>query len=127
MIQTIVILAIAAGLTYLLYINGYLVLQSKRAVMFVGSMRGCKATFSSCTGYLKRVTKFESDGVRTFTLDAELTKGEMWVELLDADKNEILRLDSKNTSAAIAVESRKRYYLVFRFESASGKYLLSSD
>ena len=123
--NTIVISLILAGIIYLLYINGYLVTNAKRAVVFVGSMRGNKATFSSCTGYIKRIVRFKVNKTYTFTLETELTKGEMTVDLLDSNKQEIICLNSYNRSATIAVEKYKRYYLVFRFKSATGKYVLN--
>lgn len=109
---------------YILYINGYLVIQSKRAIMFVGSGRGKKARFSGCTGYIKRVVKFEENREYYFSLSTELSKGEVSVELLDRNGKSVLPLDCSKGTGYIMAEARRRYDLVIRFQSASGKYEL---
>lgn len=110
---------------YWLYTNGYLVINAKRALVYVGSMGGRKASFTSCTGYTKRVVTFRESGSVDFRFDLELSKGDVAMELLDASKNCILRLDPAVQHAQIPIEAKKRYYLVFRFHSASGRYLLT--
>ena len=48
-------------LFYFLWVNGYMILNAKRALLFVGSLRGknkCEVSFSSCSGYVKKVIKF---------------------------------------------------------------------
>ena len=110
---------------YLLYINGYLPMNAKRAIMYVGFMGNRKATFASCTGYTKRVIKFRESKDVQFHFDLKLSKGDVTMELLDAAKECILKLDRSNTNAVIPIDAKKRYYLVFRFKSASGSYLLS--
>lgn len=112
---------------YLLYINGYMVINAKRAIMFVGSIRGkdsCKARFSSCSGYMKRVIRFDESRSYNFVLVPELTEGELVVEILDSNKQNIMKLDAYNRYANIVVDKKKRYYLVFNFQSASGSYEL---
>lgn len=47
-------------LFYFLWINGHLILNRKRALLFVGSFRrkdNCELTFLSCTGSVKKVIK----------------------------------------------------------------------
>ena len=121
----IVLAMIMAIVFYWLYTNGYFVINAKRALLYVGSMGGKKATFTSCTGYTKRVIKFRESGEFHFHLDATLSKGELTMELLDSAKQCILKLDSVNTSGVTPIDAQKRYYLVFRFQSASGSYLLT--
>ena len=110
---------------YFLYINGYVVTNAKRAIMYFGFMGGRKATFVSCTGYTKRVIKFDTTGPVHFHFDPKLSKGNVTMELLDSQKQCILQLDHANPSAVVHVDTKKRYYLVFRFKSASGSYLLT--
>ena len=124
MVKTILILLVITAIYYILYINGYLVFNNKKALTFVGSKRGNKASFSSCTGTLKRVVKFDTDKICKVTLDCQLSKGEMSARLLDSAKREIMHLTSVNQTAAVNVEKGKRYYLVFDFKSASGSYEL---
>lgn len=121
-IALLVIMGIAF---YFLYINGYLVTNAKRAVMYIGSLGGRKATFTSCTGYTKRVIKFRESGSVYFNLELEITKGEVTMELIDATKQCILQLGNTHRSSVIHIDAKKRYFLVFRFKSASGSYLLT--
>ena len=124
MIKTILIFLVLAAIYYVLYINGYLLFNNKKALTFVGSKRGNKASFSACTGTIKRVVKFDADKICKVTLDCRLSKGEMSVSLLDSSKQEIINLTSTNKTADVNVEKGKRYYLVFGFKSASGDYEL---
>lgn len=121
MVKAIILLVFIGILSYLLYINGYMVISSKRAFMFLGSERGKKAMFSSCTGYVKRVVKFKESKVYNIDFKLELEKGEVALELLDEKKQIILSLNVNDTSE-IEVESRKRYYMILRFKSATGNY-----
>ena len=123
---TSIFLLIAMGTAfYLLYINGFVVINAKRAVLYFGFMGGKKATFTSCTGYTKRVIKFDASGPVHFQLNLELSKGEVTMELLDAAKQCVLKLDRTNPSSVLQIDAKKRYYLVFRFQSATGNYLLT--
>lgn len=118
----VVVLAGMALLFYVLYINGYMVMQSKRALMYVGTDRGKKASFTSCSGYTKRVVKFEEDRIYHFNLKLELTKGDVQVEILDSGKQCLLSLDQNTTEGNITAEKGKRFFLVVRFGAASGNY-----
>ena len=121
---TILLIIMGIGF-YFLYINGYLVTNAKRAVMYIGSLGGRKASFSSCTGYTKRVIKFKESGSVHFNLALEISKGEVTMELLDTNKQCILQLSNTQPSSVIQIDAKKRYFLVFRFKSASGSYLLT--
>lgn len=118
----VVVLAGMALLFYVLYINGYMVMQSKRALMYVGTDRGKKASFTSCSGYTKRVVKFEEDRIYHFDLKLELTKGDVTVEIQDSKKQCLLSLDQNKTEGSITAEKGKRFFLVVRFGAASGNY-----
>ena len=120
--KTIIILIAVLLICYLLYINGYMVTKCTKAVMYVGSKRGKKARFNSCSGYIKRVIKFEESRIYRITLDAELTKGEITAEIADKSKNIVAVLDSISNTAEIQAEKGKRYYLTMRFKSAAGQY-----
>ena len=117
-----------AALFYLLYINGILVLSNKRAAVFVGSIRGkerCSARFCACSGQMRRVFRFEESMNYHFTFTNELSEGTLRVEVLDGKKNKLLVLDSDQSEGNIEVDKKKRYYLVFRFQSATGSYELA--
>ena len=120
------LLLISMGMVfYLLYINGFLVTSAKKAAMYIGTMRGRKASFTACSGYIKRVIRFKESGTIHFHFHLELSKGEVTAELLDANKQRVLRLSSSDPTASASVQASARYYLVFRFKAATGNYLLS--
>ena len=121
----LIILAVAMlGVFVFLYNQGYMVSKSISAVAFIGSAKENSARFTSCNGYMKRVVKFKADGTYTFVLDAELSKGDISVELLDSTKQRIMQLNCSNQSDSITVEKKKKYYLVINFRSATGRYAL---
>lgn len=127
MVRVIGVVLVVGILFYVLYIYGYMVINAKRAVMFVGSIRGydsCKASFSSCDGYMKRVMRFTESKTYHFALESELTKGAMSVEILDAGKQKVLELNSIHPGDSLDVQKNERYYIIFRFQMASGKYEL---
>ena len=112
-------------LMYVLYINGYMIVNAKRAVTFIGSIRGrgkCGASFHSCSGYMKRIMRFKESRVYHFELEVNLVSGEMVVEVLDREKKPVMRLDGNTPKAEIEVDTKKRYTLVFRFKSATGDF-----
>jgi len=124
-ITPIALLVIIGIVFYFLYINGYLMINAKQAVTYIGSLGGRKATFTACTGYTRRVIKFKESGTVRFNLDLEIIKGEVTMELMDVTKQCILKLDNIYPSAVIHIDAKKRYFLVFRFKSASGSYLVT--
>lgn len=107
-----------------LYNMGYMVINAKSAVSYVGSIKGNGATFTSCSGYIKRIVRFQEDKTYTFFLHAELTKGDISVELLDSAKQKIMCLTRSHPSAVMDVVKNKRYYLIVNFKSATGRYSL---
>ena len=125
----IIIIFICLGvLFYVLYTQGLMVINTKRAVMFMGSIRGksdCKAKFTMCSGSMKRVIRFEEDRTYNFSLNSKLTKGEMEVKILDSSKQPVITLSSSNSEAQLDADKKQRYYLVFLFKSATGSYELS--
>ena len=78
-------------LFYFLWVNGYMILNAKRALLFVGSLRGknkCEVSFSSCSGYVKKVIKFNESREYTFKLDGDVSKGS--IHVIVENKNEEL-------------------------------------
>ena len=113
-----------AGIFIFLYNRGYMVVKSLSAVTFIGSSKGAGANFTSCSGYIKRIVRFRESGTLYYYLDAELSKGDILVELLDSGKHSIMKLNRENNHASITVASKKKYYLVVNFKSATGCYSL---
>lgn len=107
---------------YCLYRNGFLFLNNKRALTFIATDRGKAAKFSSCTGSLKRVLFFCESHSYHFTFSCELSKGQMSVELQDGAKQPLICLSGPAECADLALEKGRRYYLVYRFRSATGEY-----
>lgn len=121
--KVIIILLVLGAIFYLLYMNGYMIVNRKSALMFVGRMRGtnsCKANFTSCTGYVKRVVKLKESRMYRFTLHTELSAGQMTVELLDAGKQKVMELSDDKQTDRVDIKGKGRYYLIFRFKSATG-------
>lgn len=112
-------------LFYALWINGYITLQSKFARLFVGSLgykNKSKATFSSCSGYTKRVIKFRDSRSYEVCFNSYITKGIVTAEIQNRNKEIILQLDQHISQGYITTDSKERYYLIFRFEKADGHY-----
>lgn len=121
MLESILIMAALVAVFYLLYINGYMIMNAKRATLFFGKNRGKYARFASCSGFMKRVIRFKESGEYQFVLETELEKGEVNIELWDNNQEKVLLMTNQGNQI-ITVESKKRYYLILRFESATGNY-----
>lgn len=124
MVKAVLLIAVLVGLFVFLYNQGYMVINSKSAVSFIGSASGNGASFTACNGYTKRIVRFPSDGIYTYIFDAQLSKGDMSVELLDSARQRIMQLNSTNRSASVCVVKKKKYYLIINFKSATGRYTL---
>ena len=124
MVKAAILLAALAALFLLLYDRGYMVINAKSAATFIGSPKGTGASFTSCNGCTKRIVRFRADGTYTFILNADLSKGSISVELQNASRQRVLLLDPTNNRATIPVEAKKKYFLITRFQSASGRYSL---
>ena len=126
--KALLILLLLPVIYYVLYISGYVVFGSKSAKAFVGKNRGTNAywtQFVDCSGELKKVARFRKSREYTFRLEAGLSYGTVAVELLDKEKNVILRLTPEQQSGTIEVDKKQRYYMVYKFESATGAYELT--
>ena len=125
MILSIIFLIVFIAGFYFLYVNGYLTINSKKAICFIGSIRGdgrCVSRFKACDGYLKRVVRFKENRVYNFFLDCEMYKGYMTVELWDKKKHKLMCLKDNMQNAGVNVQKKKIYYLIFRFKSATGSF-----
>lgn len=126
--STIIVLILLCIVFYFLYINGYMVMNAKRAITFIGSIRGkgtCSASFHACSGYMKRMMRFKENGAYQFVLEANLVNGELEVEILDKNKQVLMHLDKDTRQAEIEADCKARYTLIFRFQSASGDYRMN--
>lgn len=125
---TLLFLACMGVVLYVLYDRGYLAVQSKRALMFVGSMgfgsNACHARFSGCTGQLRRNVRFRGAEPVDFVLSASLTKGTMQVFVLDRQKQVVLALDPACPRGTLQPVENMRYQLVIQLDHADGGYRL---
>ena len=123
-ILTVIFLVALGVILYLQYRSGYIHMQAKSAVRYIGSVGDKHATFTSCSGYTKRVVRFQEGGVVRFSFQPDLSAGNVTAELLDAKKQVVLRLSSSDRMIDLQIEEKKTYYLVIRFQSATGSYQL---
>ena len=127
MIKGILILFLMGAVFYVLYAEGLMSINAKRAVLYVGTDRGRKARFSSCSGYVKRVLRFKEGREYRVAFVCALTEGEVSLEILDRKRKPLLSLDRETPEGRILVERRKRYYLVVHYKSATGEYTISIE
>ena len=123
--KPLLILLLLPVIYYVLYINGYMISGSKSAKAFVGKNRGTNAfwtQFVECSGELKKVAKFRKSKEYKFHLDAGLAEGAISIELLDKEKNVIMKLTPETPDASLTVDKKLRYYMVYKFENATGSY-----
>lgn len=126
--KALFILLLLPVIYYVLYINGYMISGSKSAKAFVGKNRGTNTfwtQFVECSGELKKVAKFRKSKEYRFHLNAGLAYGSVSVELLNKEKQVVMCLTPENPDGSIIVDKKQRYYMVYKFENASGTYELT--
>lgn len=126
--KAILIVLLLPVIYYVLYINGYMISGSKSAKVFVGKNRGTNAfwtQFVECSGTLKKVAKFRKSKEYKFNLNASVADGSVSVELLNKEKQVVMRLTPEEPESSITVDKKQRYYMVYKFESATGTYELT--
>lgn len=119
------LVVVIISLMYFMYINGWMVTQSKTAVFFRAFNGGMQARFKSCSGNIKRVFKFDHMGENEFELETELTNGNVIVEILNKQNEALVRLDNNNTKGKMEVLPKTRYFLKVTYENASGYYSIT--
>lgn len=105
------------------YLRSIAVTKSIAAILFV--FRPCRdadrVTLGSCTGWVKHMGRFSESRTYEFTLDAQLSKGDAEVILLDAKKELLMKLNRQCPTGKIDLDAKSRYYLRWEFEGATGK------
>ncbi|MDD3369690.1 MAG: hypothetical protein PHP50_12565 [Lachnospiraceae bacterium] len=113
-------------LCYILYSYGYITVQTKRALMYIGTVGWGRnlsgAKVKGCTGHTRRVIRFPESRVYHFLLEYGITDGSVVIEIKSKDKQELLVLDQDKKEGSIMVEANRKYYLVVSFQHADGKY-----
>lgn len=111
-------------LFYTLWINGYLIISRKTAKLFIASFRNkkrCRIKFVSCNGYIKKILKFKENRSYDFCLNGIVENGLIMAEIRDNNKKILLHMDSNIPNATINVDKKCRYYLILKFEEATGE------
>ena len=97
--------------------------KSIAAILFV--FRPCRdadrVILDSCTGWVRHMGRFSESRTYKFTLDAQLSKGNAEVLLLDAKKKPLMKLNRQSSTGTIALDGKNRYYLYWKFKDAAGK------
>lgn len=122
-IGIIIFMVIFAGVMVFLYFNGIIETTCKAALVFFHERTGQSEKFqmNRCTGTLKRIMKFKEEGTYEFTLDYSFAKGSAEAVILDRQKVEMARLDGDCCRTAFFVNKGERYYIKWKFSSASGE------
>lgn len=114
----------AVVLGYLLYINGIMVLKTGfRTVMFIGSPY--KAKFKRCTGAMSSIFKVKENRDYKFIFSSKIVEGTVNIDILDKRKSLILALNNDNNEGIINLNRNDRYYIVRRFNNATGEFELT--
>ena len=99
------------------------------SIHFIGNMGAgtskASAAFGSATGQIRRVLRFKESKPYEFTFKGKITKGTVQAYVLESNKIPDLVLDNDCPSGIVHAEKGQRYYLVIRFQNASGEYTLS--
>lgn len=118
-----------AVLLYILYDRGYLPVKSMSAIHFIGSMGAstnkASAAFGSATGQITRVLRFKESRPFEFTFKGKITKGTVQACVLENNKIPDLVLDNDCPAGIVHAVKGQRYYLVIRFQNATGEYTLT--
>ncbi len=123
--KAILIIILLPVIFMLLYNSGYMLTGSKTARVFVGKNRGTNAywmQFVECSGEMKRIVRFRHSKEYHFYLDAGITVGAVSIEVLNKEKQAVLLLTPEQPEAAMMADRKKKYYMVYKFENASGAY-----
>ena len=128
-IRAVIVIGMFAVLYYLTN-NGYLTVSSKRAVKFVGSwpkkgMR--KASFKKCSGFTQNALRPKESKEYIFRLESELTDGTLNVDICNESKRPMMTLNADNPEESLFMEEKGYYYVVVRFNRATGNYTLTWD
>lgn len=108
---------------YLLYCKGPAVSKRIAAILFIfrPGRDADKAALDSCTGWVRHVGSFHESRTYEFTFDAQLSKGNAEVVLLNKKKQPLMKLNQQCPTGKIELDAKNRYYLRWNFKSATGR------
>lgn len=119
----IILAAVLGAIMYFLYRRGVGVSKSIRAILFyfAPGKDADRARVDSCTGWVRHAGRFRESRRYEFRLDAQLSKGNAEVVLLDQNKQPLLKLDRFSPARSVDLDGNSRYYLRWEFSDASGQ------
>lgn len=116
------------GALYVLYLMGFVPISTRRALTFVGAgdweSQCVGASFTACSGTIRRVLRFRESRSYSFRLSGHLQQGDVTVQILDARRCPVLSLTADRPDGILSIQKGARYFLLIRFQSASGDYQL---
>ena len=117
----LIIILVLGAVIYILYSRGLAVTKCIAAVLFVfrPGRDADRAELNSCSGWVRHMGRFHQGRVYEFSFEAQLSKGEAEVSLLDRDKRPLLKLNRQSPTGTIKLE--ERYYLRWEFQNATGQ------
>ncbi len=127
------IIAVAFCLGYVLYQNGFLVINAKSAQLYMesprlGKKKNClQAKFSACNGVIKRVIRLPQGEKYRFAFSTNLTRGRVCIEIYGSKKEGIVTLSPEQPSALVSMGTRATYSVAVKFTKATGEYKLVWD
>ena len=123
LLLSIAITLVVIALIYILYCQGFAVLRRTTAIIIVfrHGKNADRATLDSCTGWIKHVGRFHESKTYEFFLDAQVSKGNVEVILLDRKKQKLMKLNPQFPTCKIELDARNRYYLRWEFKGVTGK------
>ena len=126
---SLVILAVIGVLMFVLYDRGYFPVKSMSAIHFIGNMGAgtnrSSAAFGSASGQIKRVLRFKESRPYEFVYKGKISKGSVSVYITDSRQIPELELDAECPSGVVHGVKGQRYYLIVRFQNATGEYTLA--
>lgn len=129
-VVAIVALVLVLGLFYILYLNGYGVINAKSALYYFGTPRfgenrNCiKGDFKCCNGFIKRVIHLSKSKTYQFIFSSNITKGDVSVEIYGKGKELIAVLNRQHPCECVVTDERTIYRIVTKFKKADGEYQL---
>ena len=127
----IFIFVIIGSIIYLLYINGYLIINIKSALFYVGTPRIGKnknclgARFNRCNGYIKRMIRLKPDSTYKFTYVSNIEKGKLSINIYDKHKKILAIFDDQHSYQKISTKDQKLFLFNTNFIHADGDYSLT--
>ena len=119
----VILVAAFCAVLYLLYRQGIMTAKSIQAILcaFLPGKNADRVALDSCTGWVRHIGRFCGGRIYEFHLDAQLSKGDAEVSLLDQGKRQLLKLDRHSPTGKIQLDGKSRYYLRWEFRDATGK------